>query len=119
MNKPVLAITSGDPAGVGPETIVGAWSSLAVHDFCRPLVIGHPEIVRRAAGLLKSPARVVEISSPDEAQPTIDVIPCLKSGSDDALRVAPGTIDARGGQAAYDALLVAARLALDGAIDGL
>src|SRR5512146_2900844 len=104
MEKPVLAITLGDPAGVGPETIVGAWADPAVHEFCRPLVIGHPEIVRRAVRLLKSPARVVEISSPGEAKPAIDVIPCLKSGSDDALQVAPGVIDARGGQAAYDAL---------------
>lgn len=119
MEKPVLAITLGDPAGVGPETIVGAWSDPAVHEFCRPLVIGHPEIVRRAARLLKSPARVVEIGSPVEAKPAIDVIPCLMSGSDDAVHVAPGAIDARGGQAAYDALLVAARLALDGKIDGL
>jgi 4-hydroxythreonine-4-phosphate dehydrogenase len=119
MEKPVLAITLGDPAGVGPETIVGAWSDPAVHEFCRPLVIGHPEIVRRAVQLLKSPARVVEIRSPDEAKPAIDLIPCLKSGSDEAVNVLPGAIDARGGQAAYDALLVAARLALDGEIDGL
>jgi 4-hydroxythreonine-4-phosphate dehydrogenase len=119
MEKPVLAITLGDPAGVGPETIVGAWSDPAVHNFCRPLVIGHPEIVRRAVRLLKSPARVIEISTPGEAKPALDVIPCLKSGSDDALQVAPGAIDARGGQAAYDALLVAARLALDGTVGGL
>ncbi len=119
MEKPVLAITLGDPAGVGPETIVGAWTEPSVHEFCRPLVIGHPEIVRRAVRLLNSPARVVEIRSPAEAEPAIDAIPCLKSGSDDAALVAPGAIDARGGQAAYDALLVAARLALDGKIDGL
>jgi 4-hydroxythreonine-4-phosphate dehydrogenase len=119
MDSPRIAITLGDPAGVGPETVVGAWSDPAVHEFCRPLVVGHPEIVRRAVGLLKSRARVVEISAPEQAQPSIEVIPCLAAGQDDVLRLAPGTIDARGGQAAYDALVAAARLALAGEVDAL
>ena len=38
-----LAFTCGDPAGVGPEIIVGAWSETIVHDWCRPVVVGHPE----------------------------------------------------------------------------
>ena len=117
--KPRIAITLGDPAGVGPETIVGAWSNPAVHECCQPLVVGHPEIVRRAAALLKSRASVDQIDSPEHARPSLDVIPCLMAGRDDVLRIAPGTIDARGGQAAYDALVAAARLALTGQVDGL
>ena len=45
---PLIAITLGDPAGIGPEIIVGAWTETVVHDWCRPLVVGHPEIIRRA-----------------------------------------------------------------------
>ena len=55
MGSPRIAITLGDPAGVGPETIVGAWSDPAVHEFCRPLVVGHPEIVRRAVRAAEEP----------------------------------------------------------------
>jgi 4-phospho-D-threonate 3-dehydrogenase / 4-phospho-D-erythronate 3-dehydrogenase len=119
MQKPRIAITQGDPAGIGPETIVGAWHDSQVHDFCRPVVVGHPEIMRRAVKLLQSPARVVEIRATDEAQAAPDVIPVLRCGSDDALDVGPGTIDARGGQAAYDALIEAAQLALAGNVDAL
>jgi 4-hydroxythreonine-4-phosphate dehydrogenase len=119
MTKPRIAITLGDPAGVGPEIIVGSWSQPAVHEFCRPLVVGHPEILRRAVRLLGSRARVVEIQSPAECQPTSDVIPCLKAVQDDVLEIKPGTVDRRGGQAAYDALVVAARAALAGEVDAL
>ncbi len=119
MPKPFIALTAGDPAGVGPETIVGAWADPSIHDACRPLAVGHPEILWRAVRLLKSHARVVQVESPEEAQPSLEVIPCLKAGPDSALDVRPGTIDARGGQAAYDALVVAARLALDGRVNGL
>ena len=48
---PLIAVTMGDPAGVGPEIIVGAWAEPAVHEWCRPLVVGHPEILRRAVEL--------------------------------------------------------------------
>jgi 4-hydroxythreonine-4-phosphate dehydrogenase len=116
---PRIAVTLGDPAGVGPETIVGAWSQPMLHECCLPFVVGHPQILRRAVSLLKSEARVVEIDSPGQANPAIDAIPCLRAGSDEALEVAPGVVDARGGQAAFDALTVAARAALAGEIDGL
>ncbi len=119
MSKPCIAITLGDPSGVGPETIVGAWKDPVVHECCRPLVVGHPEILWRAVRLLKSRARVIQIESPDEARPSSELIPCLKIGRDDVLDIAPGTIDARGGQAAYDALVAAARLALAGRVDAL
>ena len=119
MHQPLVAITLGDPAGVGPETIVGAWASPALHAHGRVFVIGHPEFLRQAAALLKSPAQVVEIGAPGDALPTMTSIPCLKSGSDEVLKTLRGQIDARGGQAAYDALVTAARLALAGEVDAI
>ena len=47
------------------------------------------------------------------------MIPCLGCGSDDVLDVAPGRLDARAGQAAYDAVVTAARLALCGKVDAI
>ncbi len=107
----------GDPAGVGSETIVGAWARL--QEYCRPLVLGHSEILRRAVELWKTGARVVPVGSCEEAEPSPDTIPCLKCGSDDVLQVTPGTIDARAGQAAYDAITKAAQLALAGRVDAV
>ena len=61
--KPRLAITMGDAAGIGPEVIVAAWTRPEVHANVRPLVVGHPEILRRAAELLKRDAKVVEFDA--------------------------------------------------------
>lgn len=104
----------GDVAGVGPEIIVGAWNETVVHQWCRPVVFGHPEILRRAVRFWRTGVRVVEIDSPDRAEPTPGAIPCIPCGSDDVLEVPPGTIDARAGRAAYEAVVAAARLALSG-----
>ena len=117
--KPLIAITLGDPAGVGPEIIVGAWGESVVHEWCRPVVVGHTEIVRRAVDLWKMGLKVVEIDAPEQARPSPDVIPCIGCGSDDVLAVKPGTLDARAGQAAYDAVLTAIRLALAKKVDAI
>jgi 4-hydroxythreonine-4-phosphate dehydrogenase len=114
-DKPLLAITMGDPAGIGPEVIVGAWTNVHVHDRVRPFVVGHPDILRRAARLLLSNARVVELQSAeeiDEFLPGPLVIPCLKSSGDDDVAIPTGRVDARAGEVAYQAVLMAAKLAL-------
>lgn len=116
---PLIVITQGDPAGVGPETIVGAWTDPAVHAVCRPVAVGHPELLRRAARLLGASLQVRPIASLDEASPSPGELPCLAVVGDEALRVKPRTIDPRAGQAAYDALLAAARATLSGAAAAL
>jgi 4-hydroxythreonine-4-phosphate dehydrogenase len=119
MPLPLIAITMGDPAGVGPETIAGAWRSPALLSSCRPVVIGHPEVMRRAAALLKLPLEVVEVGSLDELCASATVLPCMKGIADDVLAMPPATVDPRGGQAAFAALRFAAELALAGKVDAV
>ena len=109
----------GDPAGIGPEVIVRAWTEPAVHERCRPFVIGHPEILRRAITLVDSRAEIREIDSPADAQPSAERIGCLRTGPNDVLDVPAATVDPRAGHAAYVALIEAIDLAQAGAIDAL
>jgi 4-hydroxythreonine-4-phosphate dehydrogenase len=117
--KPLLAFTQGDPAGVGPEIIAAAWVSPELHASARAFVVGHPDVLRRAVTLRRVNAEVAVIASPEQADPSPTRIPCLACGSDDAANTPPAQIDPRGGQAAYDALVAAASLALAGRIDGI
>jgi 4-hydroxythreonine-4-phosphate dehydrogenase len=98
-----IAITMGDPAGIGPEIIASAWKQLQTLPDCRIIVYGHPEIMKRAATL-----RNVN-----------DKIECLNCCSDDVLEVTPGTIDARAGNAAYQAIIRAIDDAKSNAIDAI
>jgi 4-hydroxythreonine-4-phosphate dehydrogenase len=125
MPKPLLGMTQGDPTGIGPETIVGAWSRPEMHEACRAVAIGHPKLFERAVGLLKTGAKisVVDAKNIPAVLATIEsspkIIPCIPCGSDDVLAAPTATIDPRGGQAAYDALLASAKLALAGQVDGI
>src|SRR5438128_11388451 len=56
--KPLLGITMGDPAGIGPEVIVKALARPGVRRLCRPLAIGSPAAVARTVRGLKAPLKV-------------------------------------------------------------
>ncbi len=96
-----------------------------MHEICRAVVVGHPQIIRRAVDLLGIDAEVVTLETNRSGntfksiQSTPHIIPCLPCGTDRALDAPAATIDPRGGQAAYDALVTAARLALDREVDGI
>jgi hypothetical protein len=55
MNRALLAITMGDPAGVGPEIVLKALRHTHVYRRCRPLVLGDRRILERAAPWVGSP----------------------------------------------------------------
>jgi 4-hydroxythreonine-4-phosphate dehydrogenase len=110
-------MTMGDPAGVGPETIAKAWMRPRIHELCRPVVLGHPALLRRALDLVGSPTRVVcvdDVSRVTETSPAELV--CLPCGADEVLRLAPGVVAAGAGEAAYQCITQASRLALDGSV---
>lgn len=50
---PIIAVTLGDPAGVGPEIACKALAEPAVHACCRPLLVGSRQIVEQVAAHLK------------------------------------------------------------------
>ena len=54
--RPILALTMGDPVGIGPEIIVKALADSQIYQVCRPLVLGDFPALERAR-LELSPAR--------------------------------------------------------------
>lgn len=62
-NRPIIGITMGDPAGIGPEIIVAALSSSTVHKICRPFVLGDASVMEKAVRLKNSKLTVNQISA--------------------------------------------------------
>ena len=46
--RPTIGIVPGDPNGIGPEILVRAWASGALHAHCRPLVVGASGVIGQA-----------------------------------------------------------------------
>ncbi|HUQ70322.1 MAG TPA: 4-hydroxythreonine-4-phosphate dehydrogenase PdxA, partial [Planctomycetaceae bacterium] len=112
--RPRLAITLGDVAGIGPEIVVRAVTQPDVMTWCRPVIIGHPELVRRTA---RSLGIVLELEE-HEFDSTNRIV-CCNPGTDDVLDIVPGCIQAAAGRAAYDYLVAATRATLRGEFNAI
>ncbi len=117
--KPVLAITMGDPAGVGPEIIVMALAEPEVRQACFPLVVGDAATMAAAVEIVGSPQRVQAVEAPEEARDEPGVIPVLDLGNVDLGRLVRGRVDPMAGKAAYESVARAVDLALAGQVDAL
>ncbi|MCH8874624.1 4-hydroxythreonine-4-phosphate dehydrogenase PdxA [candidate division KSB1 bacterium] len=90
--KPCIAITVGDPNGIGPEVIRKALSKEEIREICRPLVIG-------PLSLFKQLAKKGQVSSPE---------------FNEEIKLRPGRVNKSGGMIAGKALEMALKLALTG-----
>ena len=61
--RPILAVTMGDPAGIGPEIILKAFNQPRIWRVCRPIVIGSIPIMKKTASALRLPIHVVKIDN--------------------------------------------------------
>ena len=64
-DRPLIAITLGDPSGVGPEVVVKALAQPMLHEHARLFVVGNTEVVRQAVAQTGSTVDVQPIGSPD------------------------------------------------------
>jgi 4-hydroxythreonine-4-phosphate dehydrogenase len=67
MSQPIIALTMGDPAGIGPEIVMKALASPEVRALCRPLVVGDAERLRAAGKIVDSRLHVESLDDPSEA----------------------------------------------------
>lgn len=118
--RPMLAITMGDPAGIGPEVILKALGHPSVYERCRPLVVGDARILRRAATWLPGAApEIVAVAVPGEGRYTAGRIDVLDLANADPVECPVGEIGAVAGHAAVEAVFRACDLATDGMVDGV
>jgi 4-hydroxythreonine-4-phosphate dehydrogenase len=117
--RPLVALTMGDVAGIGPEVIARAWGESPLRSLARPLVIGSRAVLERAIAHVGSDATIQPVDDPALARPSAHLIPCFDPSGDDLADVLPGQISARAGRAAYDYLVAAIDLALDGRVDAI
>ena len=118
--KPLIGITMGDPAGIGPEVIVKTLSLKEIYEVSRPLVIGDAEIIRRALRFTKlTNLKINAINDISEAEFRYGVIDVLDLKNVDAEKVSIGKLSAEAGKAAVEYVLKATDLALKGIIDAI
>ncbi len=117
--RPILGITMGDPAGIGPEIIVKALAAPETYKLCIPLVVADAKVMHHAMKeIVKADAVMNVVNTPTEAVGelgTIDVLPLEGLELDD---ISLGKVDAKCGDAAFRSVETVIRLAMAGEIEG-
>jgi 4-hydroxythreonine-4-phosphate dehydrogenase len=113
--RPVVAVTMGDPAGVGPEVIAKALDRPEVWEVCHPLVVGDARWMEEATRFVNSRRPVRALGTPAEAG-TGQALDVLDLANVDAGRLVRGQVSPEAGQAAAEYIQRAVGLALEGQV---
>lgn len=117
--EPIIGITMGDAAGVGPEIIIKALQHKSIYEQCRPVVIGDARIMQRAIEVVHATGLQIHlIQDMKDAQFTYGTVDCLD------LNLLPedlpfGKLSAAAGNAAFHYISKAVELAQAGLIDAI
>jgi 4-hydroxythreonine-4-phosphate dehydrogenase len=117
--RPVLAVTMGDPAGIGPEITVRALLAPEVRHVSRSFAIGDARVLQQALGVCGVAGRINRISAPEQMADAADVIDVLHQDSADPSQLQTGKVQPLGGQAGYAAIRASIDLATAGRVAGV
>ncbi len=119
MNKPIVGIPIGDPAGIGPEIAVKSLLNQEIYDVCNPVLIGDIQVIKQIIELynINLAINVVESAKDGKYQlGTIDLIPVNNIDMDKFIF---GKVQPMCGKAAYEYIEKSVEEAMSGDIDSI
>ena len=115
--KPILGITLGEAAGIGPEIIAKLIAQDKLKKYCRPVIIGDVRVLelgKRIAGVEFPVSIAADVKEIDWDGP----VPILNLNNCDPAQLEMGKVDAYSGKATGDTIVATLRLLQENAIDG-
>ena len=119
MAKPIVAVTMGDPVGVGPEVVVKALGHPAVKKACYPLLLGDWGVLQRHRKASRSSVKLTPWRRGDAIGGSGASVPVHSLSALTATQSRPGRPSKACGEAVYCYVSAAAELAMAGAVDAI
>jgi 4-hydroxythreonine-4-phosphate dehydrogenase len=119
MSKPNIAITMGDPAGIGPEIVARVLAEAKVRACCNPVVIGDPKIIACAVELVGNRLSIIIVPTAVGAGTNPSTLDVVSAGELPDGALMPGTLDARWGESAAACCRRAVELAKVGEVSAI
>lgn len=118
MTKPIVAITMGDPASIGPEISLKAFQNKELFAKCRPLLVGDASVLRKVMSVLPDrQLRINVIADVSEAKYEYGSVDILDMGLVDIDKLKFGVVSKMAGNAAFQYVKKVIDLALDKKVD--
>jgi len=119
IHLPLIGITMGDPAGIGPEIIIKAFSDNRIFEVCRPIVFGDEKILNRELKHAKTSLKLLPLDSIKDASFKPGAIAINPVSSLDPDRTIYGKPDKKTGAAMAGYIKAAVSSALAGEINAV
>ncbi|MBO99273.1 MAG: 4-hydroxythreonine-4-phosphate dehydrogenase PdxA [Chloroflexi bacterium] len=118
--KPIIAITMGDPCGIGPEIISKSLNEL-IHEYnFQPLILGNLEALEFAQNIIKTHLKYLKIDSISRLKNINDeVIPVMDNSNLDFRQISPGKIYKEAGSASIEWIHHSGELAMEKSIQAI
>ena len=119
MDRPVIGIPIGDPAGIGPEIVVKAFHNEALFKWCKPVVIGDEGVLRRIVKILDSSLELHIVKTPADGKYIPGTMDLISLDNVDGKGLEFGKVQAEAGRAAYEYIEAAVQFANRGEITAI
>lgn len=117
--RSTLAITLGDPSGIGPEVVAKALKRKEIYEQAVPIIVGTVAVMSDAARLVGLDAKVRAIKAPQEASGSFGTIDVLNADGFEETRFPNGKHSVESAKASHAWVERAARLCIDHTIAGM
>ena len=119
MGKPLIAVTMGDPAGVGPEIVAMSLASAEVTDVADCVLVGDKKVMENAIRITGSDLTVNVIGKPADGSYEPGVLNLIDLDNVDMDQFEFGKVSGMCGKAAYDYIAKSIELANAGEVDAV
>lgn len=114
MQRPVIGIPMGDPAGIGPEIVLKALQNESLYVVCKPLVIGSLAVLQRIEQVVKTGCTFHVVKEPADGNYEHGTVDLIDLGNTDVQKLQFGVVQAEAGRAAYEYIARSSQLAMSG-----
>lgn len=115
--RPLIGISVGDPAGIGPEITAKALNLREIYDICRPLVVSDLKVMEAAARFCGLSPRLRSAATPAEGRYEYGTIDVLDLNNIDIQKLEYKKVAPVTGKASFEYIRKVIELALAGEID--
>lgn len=117
--KPIIAITVGDPCGIGPEITVKSLNNAEIYDKCHPVVISDADVMRQAVEIAKADVKINPVETLEDCKYEYGIIDVFDLKNVDVEQIEFGKVTKLGGESSFQYIVKGIELALEGKLDAV
>jgi 4-hydroxythreonine-4-phosphate dehydrogenase len=110
---PIIGITMGDPASIGPEIAAKIFANRKIYDICRPILIGDAAVMEQAVRIAKVGVKIKAVSQLPNATFQNGIMDVFDLKNVDLSMLKLGSVSPQAGQAAFESIKKVIELAMN------